>query len=509
MNPALEALQFVQSLEPVFHRLDPDTHQKLAANLISDLTKISVLCGYSDDEFTEQELLVAMLFMASVFAFLAGKPFGAFSTPAVARNYLQHWNSLEAPTRERVVKSLTDGLEQHFDRNLEDIDQERLATPDSVRYLDARRGRDHAPGVSSALYRFAQVLIKIDGQVSPQEEKALKKVWKLAFAGTPSLSGSAPREGLLQTEGEVAPEAAEAKPIAPELPEESLEDVLAELDGLIGLQNIKNEVRTLANFLKIQTEREKRGMERTPVSLHMVFTGPPGTGKTTVARLISRIYRAMGLLEQGHLVETDRAGMVGSYVGHTSRKVTEKVEEALNGILFIDEAYALKPADSKSDFGQEAIDVLLKRMEDHREELVVIAAGYSDEMNRFIDSNPGLKSRFNRYLNFDHYPPGDLLKIFELFCKKANYTLHPDGKTKLLEVLTRLYEKRDRSFGNGRLARNLFEKVIERQANRLAGVAPLTDEAIAELTAADIPEFPADKSLPWYRKALQLIGIGD
>jgi hypothetical protein len=351
--------------------------------------------------------------MASVFAFLAGKPFGAFSSPAVARNYLQHWNSLEEPTRERVVKSLTDGLERHFDRNLEDIDQERLATPDSVRYLDKQRGRDHAPSVSSAIYRFAQVLIKIDGKVSPPEEKALKKVWKLAFAGTPSLSGNAPEETLPRTEGAAESTTTDATPETPALPEESLEDVLAELDGLIGLQNIKNEVRTLANFLKIQTEREKRGMERTPVS------------------------------------------------------------------------------------------------EDHREELVVIAAGYSDEMNRFIDSNPGLKSRFNRYLNFDHYPPEDLLKIFELFCKKANYTLHPEGKTKLLEVLTRLYEKRDRSFGNGRLARNLFEKVIERQANRLAGVAPLTDEAIAELTAADIPEFPADKSLPWYRKALQLIGIGD
>lgn len=521
MNPALEALDFIRTLEPAFSRLDDSARKTLAGNLIADLTRISVLCGYADDEFTEDELLVAMLYLASVFAFFTGEAFGAFQSAAVARNYLQHWTSLESETRERVVGSLTAGLEKHFDRALGDIDLERFVTPASLRHLDKQRGSNTFDPGAAAMYRFAQVLVKIDGNVLPAEEQVLKKIWRLLFAGTPAYSGEAPgdipAQAVAQATGDEGDgpslpagpdETKTATPIAPAPPEESLEDVLAELDELIGLDNIKGEVRTLINFLQLQKEREKRDMPRTPVSLHMVFTGPPGTGKTTVARLIARIYRALKLLDKGHLVETDRAGLVGSYVGHTSKKVAEKVEEALHGILFIDEAYALKPeGDSGRDFGQEAIDILLKRMEDHREELVVIAAGYSDEMTRFIESNPGLKSRFNRYLHFDHYGPDELLKIFRKFCEKANYTLHAEAQTKLLDVLTRLYEKRDRTFGNGRLARNLFEKVIERQANRLAGVAPLTDEAIAELAAADIPDFPADKSAGWFQKLLEKIGL--
>jgi len=196
----------------------------------------------------------------------------------------------------------------------------------------------------------------------------------------------------------------------------------------------------------------------------------------------------MGFLKKGHLVETDRAGLGGSYIGHTSNKVDKKVSEAIDGVLFIDEAYALKPEeDSGKDFGQEAINILLKRMEDNRESLVVIAAGYPDEMERFVNSNPGLKSRFNRYFYFDHYSPVDLLSIFKIFTKKANYRLTQDAEKKLLNLFKILHSKRNRSFGNGRLSRNLFEKIIERQANRLAGLKNLSDDDIMRIEESDIP----------------------
>ncbi|MDM8519761.1 AAA family ATPase [Anaerolineales bacterium HSG6] len=271
-------------------------------------------------------------------------------------------------------------------------------------------------------------------------------------------------------------------------PEETLEDVLAELHALIGMANIKDEIQTLINFLNVQKEREKRGMLTTPISLHMVLTGPPGTGKTTVARLIGRIYKQLGFLEKGHLVEVDRAGLVAGYTGQTALKVDEKVNEALDGVLFIDEAYALKPlGGGGQDFGQEAIDSVLKRMEDHRSRLVVVIAGYEDEMNRFLQANPGIRSRFNRYFEFEHYEPKELVEIFELFCNKGSYNLTDEAKKRATQLFDLAFANKDRTFGNGRLARNIFEKMIERQANRIAEIIPLTDELLITVEGDDIP----------------------
>jgi SpoVK/Ycf46/Vps4 family AAA+-type ATPase len=223
--------------------------------------------------------------------------------------------------------------------------------------------------------------------------------------------------------------------------------------------------------------------------------GPPGTGKTTVARLVSKIYKHLGYLEKGHLVETDRTGLVAGYVGQTALKVEEVVKAALDGVLFIDEAYALAK-DNKNDFGNEALEILLKSMEDHRDRIVVIAAGYPDEMKTFVSSNPGLQSRFNRYFTFDHYKPRELMAIFELFCNKNDFFLNDGAKEKLEYIFDKLYEKRHKSFGNGRVARNLFEKIIEYQANRIVSITPITEELLREIIEDDIP--PVNKTVEEY-----------
>ncbi|ACB50997.1 putative ATPase [Crocosphaera subtropica ATCC 51142] len=266
----------------------------------------------------------------------------------------------------------------------------------------------------------------------------------------------------------------------------TVEGKLKELDKLIGLNHLKDEVRQYINFLKVQKLREKQGLQPVPITLHSVFCGSPGTGKTTVARLMGQIYQQLGILKKGHLIETDRSGMVAGYVGQTAQRVDELVHSALDGVLFIDEAYTLKPVDPGNDFGQEAIDMLLKRMEDYRDRLVVIVAGYGDEMTRFVNSNPGLKSRFSRYFYFEDYTPQELLAIFEIFCDQHRYSLTEAAKEVLLTRFKELYDHRDKSFGNGRLVRNMFEKTIEKQANRLVTIANVTPYTMQQILPEDI-----------------------
>ena len=281
-----------------------------------------------------------------------------------------------------------------------------------------------------------------------------------------------------QDPGEAA-EAAEAPP-----PPEKLEDLQKELDGYVGLAAVKREVRSLIDLVKIHQLREKNGLPVTELSLHMVFSGSPGTGKTTIARLMARIYRSLGILSKGQLVEVDRSGLVAGYVGQTALKTKKAVEKALGGVLFIDEAYALNGS-TGSDFGQEAIDTILKAMEDHRNDLVVIAAGYEDLMDRFIHSNPGLESRFNRFLHFQDYTPEELLEIFKMRCGKGCYELEEEAEGLVRDFLRE--ENRDpESFGNARGVRNVFERVLVCQASRLAGRENVTREDLQKLTAADV-----------------------
>ena len=263
-------------------------------------------------------------------------------------------------------------------------------------------------------------------------------------------------------------------------------DPYQELEDLIGLDNVKQEVKSLANFVRLQKQRQEKGLKTPKLSYHLVFTGSPGTGKTTVARIVARIYKDLGILKKGHTVETDRSGLVANYVGQTATKTNAIVDSALNGVLFIDEAYALVPENSSQDYGQEAISTLLKRMEDDRDKLVVIIAGYTNEMKRFIDSNPGLQSRFNRYINFPDYTAGELVKIFHMYMKKNQYTISDEANEMLKEKLEYAVDHKDRNFGNARYVRNIFEKAIQQQANRLEGQTGLSDRQLTEITLSDI-----------------------
>jgi SpoVK/Ycf46/Vps4 family AAA+-type ATPase len=280
-------------------------------------------------------------------------------------------------------------------------------------------------------------------------------------------------------------------------PTADLQTVLAELDELIGLSKVKDEVRTLANYLKLERRRGEAGLCETTISLHMVFTGNPGTGKTTVARIIGKIFAAMGVLKKGHLVETDRSGMVAGYMGQTATKANAKIDEALDGVLFIDEAYSLVAQQGEDAYGSEAVQVLLKRAEDDRNRLVVILAGYPDEMSSLLESNPGLSSRFGRLLQFDDYSPIELARIFGWLCQKNHYKLADGTRAKLMLGLAELYRGRDRHFGNGRAVRNLFEQAIRRMANRVADIRDLSTDELMLLQPADI-EFtglPAEVNL--------------
>ncbi|MFH0924045.1 MAG: AAA family ATPase [bacterium] len=428
---------------------------KFKETIVRDLIALSSLCrAGSNKSISEEELLFLSMVLIplnpgnvndKVLHIFESGSFPVESKPIL----MEYWNK---------VSDHLKSINIDFKNNL-------LSSLSYLQEYDQGHGTFHFDKIASLFYTFSQCMMKADGIITKEEEEKLKKIRALIYS----------KKGDLKAEKGLAEE-------------ETLETVMKKIDKLVGMENIKAEIKTFINLIKIQKEREIRKLPVPPLSLHTVFYGPPGTGKTTIARLLGKVYKCLGLLKKGHIIETDRAGLVAGYVGQTAAQVDEIVKNALEGILFIDEAYTLSPENGQNDFGQEAIDTLLKRMEDYRDQLVVIVAGYPDEMKRFIYSNPGLKSRFSRYFYFDHYTPDELIRIFNIFCQNGVFKLDPEAGKKLLDLLTDYYQHRDKTFGNGRLARNIFEKIIEKQANRIAAIVPLNDQILCTITKSDIPE---------------------
>ena len=287
-----------------------------------------------------------------------------------------------------------------------------------------------------------------------------------------------------QASGGEKPQAEQTKPTE-EKP--SFDELMAQLESLVGLDEVKKDVKNLVNLMKVRKLRQENDLPVPPMSLHMVFMGNPGTGKTTVARLISGLYAAIGVLSKGQLVEVDRSGLVAGYVGQTALKTQEAIKSALGGVLFIDEAYSLSSG-GENDFGREAIETILKAMEDHRDDLIVIVAGYDEPMQKFLSSNPGLESRFNKYFYFPDYTGEQLLTIFKNQCQKNSYTLSPEADEAAKALFDRLYEQRDDNFGNGRDVRNCFEDMIVRQSNRVAAMEDPTREDLMTVLPEDLEE---------------------
>ena len=273
------------------------------------------------------------------------------------------------------------------------------------------------------------------------------------------------------------PDAEEKKP--------DFDELMAQLDSLVGLDDVKKDIKNLMNLVKVRRLRKENGLPIPPMSLHMVFMGNPGTGKTTVARIISGLYAAIGVLEKGQLIEVDRSGLVAGYVGQTALKTQEVIKSALGGVLFIDEAYSLASG-GENDFGREAIETILKAMEDHRDELIVVVAGYDGPMEKFINSNPGLQSRFNKYFYFPDYNGEQLLYIFKGQCKKNGYALTEEAEAEAKAMFEELYENRGENFGNGRDVRNVFEDTVVRQSNRVAALDAPTKDDLMQFLPEDL-----------------------
>ncbi|TVR90768.1 MAG: AAA family ATPase [Spirochaetaceae bacterium] len=476
LSPAEEKLRNLNFLHSEARKIFAEVNKYKSFNeepaflqqLIDDLLYIANLCISGDEHLSdESKLFVSMVLMPLRQSLVKDREllvdlFRVESLPLRKRRaVLAQWNLF--------ANELRKAARYETSRSLRSLAY--------LRAYDRQQDTSHFDKMAALFYSFAQVLLKADGNISEQHAKRLQKIRQIIYgereaegASTDKLQAKKPAVKVSQA-GE----------------EESLEEIMLSVNRLIGMDKVKTQIETFVNLMKVHRERELRGLPVTEFSMHAVFYGPPGTGKTTIARYVGKVFRALGLLKSGHMVETDRSGMVAGFVGQTAIQTTEVIDQALDGVLFIDEAYTLSPRSGGKDFGQEAIDTLLKRMEDNRDRLAVIVAGYPDEMKIFLDTNPGLKSRFNRYFYFDHYEPEELLRIFDVFIENAMFSLTSPARRELLGLLTSLHRKRDKAFGNGRLVRNLFERIVEKQANRIAGITPLTDHLLCSITKHDIP----------------------
>ena len=350
--------------------------------------------------------------------------------------------------------------------------------------VDDKRGTQLARVYYEQATKLAHTVVSIDNFPTDGELKAVADYQRLLLASLPTAKAAQSATAV--------PEGTEEKPKREPLPKEPLEDVLAELDKLIGLDAVKEEVRLLTAMLQVQRLRVERGLPAVDSNKHLVFSGNPGTGKTTVARLLARIYRSLGVVELGHLTETDRSGLVVGFVGQTAPRVADVFEDADGGVLLVDEAYSLVRGGNK-DFGREAIDAIVKQVEDRRDSMVVILAGYPREMAQLVSANPGLHSRFPKTITFEDYDDAELVAILKLISESRHYLLS-DEACEAAEAWFGAHH-RGRGFGNGRLARNLFEAAMAQHATRMVEVDNPTDAALTTLDAQDIAAVPVQNPL--------------
>ena len=360
------------------------------------------------------------------------------------------------------------------------LDKARRKRPDPLE--DAKKALREAQDLMSRTEEIAQNMDESNKKKMEELMKLTNETGEVRPAGMPQ-GASKGGESAVATGGP-GPEAKEEE----QKPQEPEKDPMEELESLVGLTTIKDDVKELMAFVKIQKMRKDAGLRSVPVSLHLVFTGNPGTGKTTVARIIGRLYKQIGVLSKGQLVEVDRSGLVAGYVGQTALKTQEQIRKAMGGVLFIDEAYALAQKDDA--FGQEAIDTILKAMEDHRDDLVVIVAGYTKPMEKFINSNPGLKS----YFEFPDYTIDELEEIFYLNCKKYDYVVEEDAKKQIRARIIGRKMMRQDNFANAREVRNMFEDIITNQARRVATMENPTHDDMMKITIEDLSDDIGDKT---------------
>ena len=336
--------------------------------------------------------------------------------------------------------------------------------------------------VASAILDYIHVLISIDRNITDKESVFFKSIrdgvyqemgWQSEFQQP--ISGEANASNQYGNHANKTEDS-----------NKSVDVLIGEIDSLIGLENIKEEVKSLVNSLQVQQMRKSQGLPNPEISNHMIFFGNPGTGKTTIARQLGHLYRQLGILSKGHFIETDRSGLVGGYLGQTALKTTEVLNSALGGILFIDEAYTLSSTHGEDQYGQEAIDTILKYMEDHRDDLIVIAAGYENLMGEFLKSNPGMKSRFNKYFRFNDYSEDELTEIFLCIATNSSYFLDEHATSHLRGIVQEIIQNKPENFGNGRTMRNLFERSLANQANRIIALSASDKMDLQRITAEDI-----------------------
>lgn len=445
--------------------------QKLAALMLADIMKVHQHFGHSITNLKNREGFAIVLLSSLILA--DGYPLDITYGEV---------NKLEdlSNTVPSIFSSLNHIFDQYPDENFFFIGQ----------VLNRCKRRSFYTRYFTLLYRLFSFIAKADGAITKDENIWLNNLLELNpqkenvnivfnVGKTPSFTPTFSKDA---TKEQNTDESKKGKKVESN---EQKSNPIIELDKLIGLSNVKTEISSLSNLVKIQQIRKSRGLSVSNISYHCVFTGNPGTGKTTVARIVAEIYKDLGVLKKGHLVETDRSGLIGEYVGQTAPKTNAIIDSALDGVLFIDEAYSLVQG-GQNDYGMEAISTLLKRMEDDRECLIVILAGYSKEMEEFINSNSGLQSRFNRYIEFPDYTSSELMQIFNFIAKNNDYNLSEEALARIASVITDAVEHKDANFGNARFVRNLFEKIITQQANRITEESKITNEMLAKIEEIDI-----------------------